>query len=108
MVTSETLFSGDPGSFFGGLFNERDLAEACPDEFRQANDWSTYAMKLFFNSVSIANWKWRSNDKEERRRQHDCFRALLGTFVLSNEDKEAVAGWMLSEMLTEVPEYVPG
>ena len=37
-----------------------------------------------------------------------CFQGVLGTFGLRHEDKEAVAGWMLSEMLAEVPEYIPG
>lgn len=107
MATTVALFSGEAG-FLGGLSNERELAKACPAEFQQDNPWSDYAMNLFFSGGNIANWKWKSGDDVERRRQLACFKALLGTFDLRHEDKEAVAGWMLSEMLTEVPKYVPG
>lgn len=99
------LFGGEP-EFLGGLSNENELAVACPDEFKDDNPWSSYAMKLFFSGGKIANWKWKSDDPSERRRQMGCFHSLLGTFGLPHEDKEAVAGWMLSEMLTEVPEYI--
>jgi hypothetical protein len=64
-------------------------------------------MKLFFQGGSFANWKWKSGDLTERRRQSTCFIGFLGTFGVSNHHKEAVAGWMLSEMLIEVPEHVP-
>ena len=44
---------------------------------------------------------------EERQRKLSCFKSLLGSFDIKHEDKEAVAGWMLSEMLTEVPKHMP-
>jgi len=101
------LFSGSP-EMLGGLTNEDDLAKACPEEFQRDNPWSEYASKLFFMGGSIKNWKWKSEDNKVKGRQFACFRGLLGTFGLPHEDKEAVAGWMLSEMLMEVPEYIAG
>ena len=106
MTAMEILFSGNPFPM-GGLSNEHELAKECPEEFRQGNPWSLYAFRLFAEGANIANWKWKSNNETERQRQRACLEALLGTFELSQQDKEAVAGWMLSEMLTEVPEYVP-
>lgn len=101
---SKSLFSGNPSSL-GGLSNERELARQCPPKFQQrSNKWSHYASLLFFNGGNISKWNWKSDDKDEREKQLACFKALLGTFDLKHEDKEAVAGWMLSEMLTDVPD----
>ena len=105
--TTTRLFAGQPEPF-GGLSNENELTKACPPEFKTDNPWSDYAMKLFYQGGNLANWKWKSGDHAERGRQKACFTGFLGTFGVPHEDKEAVAGWMLSEMLTEVPEYVPG
>ena len=82
---------------------EKKLAETCPDKFRGDNAWSNYAMQHLSNIIDMANWKWKSNDAAERLRQFGYFSRILGTFNLRPEDKKAVAGWMLSEMLTEVP-----
>ncbi len=102
---SEKLFSGTPIAF-GGLSNEKELAEICPDEFKKNNPWSTLAMNLFFEGGKIGHWKFKSSDRATCGRQLSCFSALLGTFDIPHEDKEAVAGWMLSEMLQELPEYI--
>lgn len=104
-MSNERLFAGNP-KIFGGLTNEDELARLCPKEFQDNNSWSDYAMKLFFRGGNIANWKWKSEETATRRHQRGCFSGLLGTFGLSHGDKTAVAGWMLSEMLSEVPEYV--
>ncbi len=100
------LFTGKPEPF-GGLSNERELAKQCPPEFKKTNKWSDAAMRLFFSGGNIAHWKWKSEDPEERKKQKQCFTSVLGTFDLKHEDKEAVAGWMLSEMLSEVPSHIP-
>ena len=105
--TTSPLFAGNVQPF-DGLSNERELAKLCPPEFKRGNPWSSYASRVFFGGANITNWKWKSDDKAMRNGQMGCFYSLLGTFGLPHEDKEAVAGWMLSEMLTEVPEYVPG
>jgi hypothetical protein len=99
------LFAGKP-EMLGGLTNEKELAKKCPKEFQQDNPWSNYAMKLFYNGGNIKNWKWKSDDDGIKEKQFACFYGLLGTFGLRHEDKKAIAGWMLSEMLQEVPEHI--
>jgi len=102
----EILFSGKPG-YFGGLSNEEELAQVCPGEFKKKeNPWSEYASRLFFGGANISNWKWATDNQEERKQQLACLHGVLGGFALDHKDKEAVAGWMLSKILTEVPEYL--
>jgi len=101
----EILFSGRPG-FLGGLSNEEELAQICPKEFKKDNPWSNYASLIFFRGADISNWKWATEGEAIRKVQITCFHGLLRGFDLAHEDKEAVAGWMLSKMLTEVPEYL--
>jgi hypothetical protein len=104
-MSQKLLFSGNPEPF-GGVSNEDELAKACPKDFQHDNPWSNYAMELFYSGGNIKNWKWKSEDKEVKNKQFACFHGLLGTFGLRHEDKEAVAGWMLSEMLEEVPVHI--
>lgn len=99
------LFEGTPAPM-GGLSNEDALVRACPEEFKRDNPWSDLASKVFFLGVDASKWKFKSTDKDEKRKQMLCFRGLLETFGIAHQDKEAVAGWMLSEMLAEVPEHV--
>lgn len=105
MTTEDHLFSGEPYST-GGLSNEDELARICPVEFKNRhNPWVSYASRLFFEGGIISHWKWRS-DGEEKENQFRIFQSILEGFM-SHSDKEAVAGWMLSRMLFEVPEYIP-
>jgi hypothetical protein len=105
-MSNEKLFAGKP-EMLGGLTNEDELAGLCPEEFKKKNSWSDYAMTLFYRGGNIANWKWKSDDDTLRKHQRGCFSGLLGTFGLRHQDKQSVAGWMLSEMLSEVPEHIP-
>lgn len=105
-MSQEILFSGKP-MVFGGLGNEVSLAQKCPEEFQRNNPWSNYAMDIFFQGGNIKNWEWKSEDDEIKAKQLACFHGLLGTFELSRQNKQAVAGWMLSEMLQSVPEHIP-
>jgi hypothetical protein len=98
----EKLFAGK-SSPFGGLSNEAELVKECPAEFMKDNKWSSFASKIFFNGAHTENWDWKTTDKDEAIKQFICLRGLLGTFGIKHEDKEAVAGWMLSEMLNEIP-----
>jgi len=102
---SKDLFSGQP-QILGGLSNEEDLVKQCPPEFRQGNDWSGYASSLFFEGGQVSHWKWKSDDDEIKGKQMACFHGLLSTFGIGHHEKESVAGWMLSEMLEEVPEHI--
>jgi hypothetical protein len=101
----EILFSGEP-VVFGGLSNEEVLAKECPEKFKDSNPWSNYASSVFFRGANISNWKWVTEDQYTRKKQLACFHGLLSGFNLHHEDKEAVAGWMLSKMLKEVPKYL--
>jgi hypothetical protein len=97
------LFAGTP-SPFGGLSNERELALLVPAKYKgHHNPWSQAAMLIFFSGGRIDHWKWR--DSACRTQQLACFKALIGSFGIGHEQKEAVAGWMLSQMLQEVPEH---
>jgi hypothetical protein len=105
-MSNEQLFSGTAEPL-GGLTNEAELAELCPSEFKEANDWSIFAMALFAGVAGeVKDFEWKTDDVEVRKHQSECFRGLLGTFGLGHYEKESVAGWMLSEMLDEVPERV--
>ena len=98
------LFSGTPGPL-GGLSNERELAAQIPAEFRRHNNqWTRLASSIFFSGANLKHWTWRTPDRQTRMRQLTCLQAVLTGFDLKHEEKEALAGWMLSEMLMEVPE----
>jgi len=96
------LFDGEP-SVFGGLSNEQELMKRCSEEFLESSPWSDYAYKMFERGVDMSNWKWNAKDQETREHQKECLVSLLRTYGLGQFDKEAVAGWMLSVMLKEVP-----
>src|SRR5690349_7342056 len=104
MMTEQTsgLFSGSAAPF-GGLSNEEELAAVCPAEFRQSNPWSDYAMRLFVQGGVIAGQAWRSHAGAARTGRLGCFSGLVGSFGLGQEDRAAVAGGMVSEMLAEAP-----
>lgn len=105
-ATKSPLFAGVP--LILGLSNEQKLADLCPAEFRNINNmWSVYANQILASGATITNWKWKSGDQAERRHQRECFRALLTRSALQFNKRQAVTCWMLSEMLTEVPEYLP-
>ena len=102
----EELFSGEAMPL-GGLSNEEELVKLCPREFYEpSNPWSTLGMKIFHKGAVISNWKWKSDDLEVKEDQAACLHGLLGTYNIGHHDKRAVAGWMLSEMLSEVPEHI--
>jgi hypothetical protein len=41
------------------------------------------------------------------KHQPDCFYGLLRSFEINHWNKGSVAGWMLSEMLAEMPDRIP-
>ncbi len=100
------LFAGQR-LIFGGLSNEEELVKECPDEFKRGSAWSAFAMGIFYNGCDKSNWKWKSPDSAVCAHQLACFYGLLTSFEISHQEKDSVAGWMLSEMLVEVPERLP-
>ena len=99
------LFNGIPRDF-GGLSNEKELVKLVPQDFRTAkNGWTRYASELFFKGDSTKDWKWKINNEEIRIKRLSILYGLLMTFGIDHNSKEAIAGWMLSEMLTEIPKH---
>jgi len=99
-----SLFSGH-SQVFGGLSNECQLARVCPPQFKESdNAWSIYAETICSKKVDITKWKWKSLKRIEKISQVLCLYTILGTHGLMNQDTVAVAGWMLSEMLLEIPQ----
>jgi len=102
---TEKLWEGE--SLFTRLSNEDELVRMCKGtEFRRDwvnNKWCELAGKVFFNGADTKDWPWKSDDVEVRANQHRCLHLTLSSFGQQHEDKMAVAGWMLSEMLTEIP-----
>lgn len=105
-MSEDTLFSGQP-LVFGSLSNETALVDMCPEEFHENNKWSNYARTLFLEGASTENWSWKTEDEETAIHQLNCFDSFLRYSFVKNQDKLAVAGWMLSEMLNAVPEHIP-
>jgi hypothetical protein len=105
-MEEDRLFAGHR-LIFGGLSNEEELAKKCPSEFKNGNAWSGLAMAIFYNGCDRSNWKWKSPDSAVCEHQFACFYGLLTSFDIGHRDKESVAGWMLSEMLAEVPDRLP-
>ncbi len=105
-MTNTQLFVGQPQTL-GGLSNERDLAELCPEKFKGTTDWSRLASWVILQDEDYDKWDWVSDDRTIRKHQLDCLSGLLGSSKLKDQDIEAVAGWMLSEILAAVPCYLP-
>ena len=106
---SKILFEGK-GQPLGGITNEQELVKKCPKEFRDDyhnNQWCEAAQLIFFKGGQIKHWKWKSKDPKEISKQMECFKGVISGWGLQHEDKTAVAGWMLSEMLEEVPVHIP-
>lgn len=97
------LFAGEPISS-GGLTNERELVRICPETFRRGNDWSYFAMRLKHRKYETSNWMWKSKDLHKQHHQLERLQGILRSLGLELGDMYAVAGWMLSEMLTQIPE----
>lgn len=97
------LFAGEPDSC-GGLSNEQELVRLCPMKFKYlGNKWSNYMDFFFSHGTGNAHWDWKSQYESERKQQRICLVAIRGSFKITDNDKRAILGWMLSEMLIEVP-----
>jgi len=105
-AVTEMLFSSTVKD--GVLKKERELAGMCPIEFMDDdNPWAQYVMKIATEGGDTGNWKWLTDDEDAREIQFGHFCFLIGASHLSHNELKGLAGWMLSNMLEEVPEYVP-
>jgi hypothetical protein len=92
---------------FGGKINLLDMNQAlrdCPAEFKNGSDWSTYVGKCI-NGLHTADWKWKIPSGDERGIWLGRLAFLLYSPKFRIEDRICIGGWMLSEMLKEIPEY---
>ena len=99
-------FSGTTGDF-GALSNAVGLLMLCPDKFKLfSNPWNILAFQVLTLGADMKDWDFKSPGREVAVKQLSLLRAVRRTPALSADGRVALAGWMLSEMLTEVPVYV--
>lgn len=102
----------DPRFFRGDLVNERptneiDLHRHCPPEFRDsANPWNVYARRLFYEGGMFTSWDWNLMSRADKADLEKKFTNLLRATnsQLHDDDRVAILAWMLSQMLSAVPE----
>lgn len=105
-MSTHELFSGVPHSS-GGLSNEEQLVKRCPPRFWFGNPWSKFARLFHAKGADVRQWTWRVQDTRAQTKQLHCLVGILGSQNLPEHLKVATAGWMLSEMLVELPEHYP-
>jgi hypothetical protein len=104
-MDTSVLFSGHP-IVRGGLSNEEELARLCPSEFLDTHDpWHNCIAEGEFWGRNEQAWKWKNPNPDVQAQQKKCLDNLLdgSRQVLPITTRHAIAAWMLSEMLEEVP-----
>lgn len=112
-MTPNQLFAQMPGTTGAPSIDE--LFKQCPAQFKRTdNPWKAFATKMRRGGghVNGTGWNPKSKDPALVERQI-AWVLVLGAYgktdrtPLGELRHDAIAGWMLSEMLAEVPEYVP-
>jgi hypothetical protein len=86
-----------------------ELVDVCPAEFRRDNKWSNFAVKLFVTmraddrASDHRQWEWQLDPGPELERRFARFREVCRNVNLPPDEHKAVAGWMLHELLFDVP-----
>ena len=70
------------------------------------NQWLRYIKDVFLRDFNTSGWKWKSENKEVQKMQLNFFSIIFMASRLPLERRVAIAGWMLSEMLKEVPKSI--
>jgi hypothetical protein len=107
-VTESFMFEGE--LIKGRLSNEIWLHKNCPQEFYDPrNEWTAYARNIFAEGGDFRNWNRKQEHAVEQEKKSICFVNLLysANSLLRPEVRIFILGWMLSEMLTEVPIHRP-
>lgn len=103
MNQSSSLFDGKilgPGN----VSNEKELTVLCPKEFFDSeNPWSLCAAFFILHGTKMLGWKWKTQDYKVRVQQALHLEEIMASPTLEHDHRQAIAGWMLSEMLREVP-----
>ena len=93
------------------LTNLEDLRRVCPKEFFDSkNLWRMYAKAVHYwmgDRGGTNHWVWKSQDKNVQQDQLRQWNFVTLSAGLSWEEELAIGGWMLSEMLVEVPKHTP-
>ena len=100
------LFDGEVRC--GALSNVFELVELVPEEFSPENEWYQYVEHLYAKGGQEydASWKARSDFVESLwYHTRKCFKYAFMDSRIPREKRFALCGWMLSEMLAEVPEH---
>jgi len=75
----------------------------CPEEFKRDNQFTLYAAK-YIRNADKSNWKWKvSFEEKEITFWYPRFRHMMLSANNDIDDRIIFGGWMLSEMLVEVP-----
>ena len=87
---------------------EHDLVHHCPPEFKNiSNPWFHYIDSHKLTVVDLGKWSWKPELKDSVHHE------LLGLFftikggryvLLGDQDRKIIQAWILSEMLSSVPE----
>ncbi len=102
-VVSELLFVARVQP--DGTIRDPDvLVGACPQVFQEGNRWVECAKRLEPKvDMDVCDWIWKDEDPQIRGTQLQVLLAIQWS-DLKKEDRHAIAGWVLSEMLQEVPQ----
>ncbi len=110
-MMKEEMFSGELSQTgpIKRLSNHEELAASCPEQFKDYNDpWTSYILDFFLDpDHDTSKWKWKTDNRVVRESQRERFMCVLKSLALTMEDRNCVSGWMLSEMLSEVPSHIP-
>ncbi len=90
-----------------------ELFKDCPDELKDPeNPWNKFAANLRLSKGLVDHrvWKYKNNTLAIHQFGHIGF-ILLAAFGVDSRKvdamQDAVLAWMFSEMLSELPEFVP-
>jgi|GEM_PF-1678797 len=95
---SEILFKGKIN-----FDDVKQILEKCPDVFKGDSPWTAFVANLIrVGSADTHSWKFR---KKEHNVCLIRLILLLGNKGIRFEERAYIGGWMLSEMLEEIPAY---
>ena len=100
----ENIFQGK-SKIFGGVTDIEMLIKSCPKDFYKKNLWSNFVNIIIYRDCYDQNqWDWKSTDRNVQQKQF-CYLSGLINAKISIENKLAITGWYLSNILKSVPEF---
>ena len=88
---------------------EEALRQQCPPPrfFEVHNPWVIVATKVYVQGAVIEEWKWRKISPYDRSMVFGLFHLLGSSKTLEPQIKCAIGGWILSDLLEEIPVHIP-